>query len=540
MTSPRGVAALAPTIAALSGLALLAAHPPVGLWWLTFLHPPLLVAALWLDRAGATTSRSWPRALRLGALSGLVAFGPMLSWLIAPAGYVGWALLVGVQAAWMALLAVLLDRFLDHPLLPLVGAVAWTGIDAGRAIVPLNGFEWGAIAYAHADGSWMLPMARLVGGRGITFVVTLIGVAAAVAVRSTVHQVRNRGDEPVEDALRATTLPLALLVGGLLISVLATIEPPPTTGDLDVLVVQGNDIRHWEERVSDAPTTITTNLRDQTIAAIGDGPPPDLTVWPESSIDRDPTSERGANLQGLLEDAAAAAGDLIAGTTVDGPDPATERFVAAVHYAEDGTPRDRYVKRRLVPFGEYVPARALLDWFPPLDQVPRDALPGGDPHRLTTASGVPLAVLICFETLFPDILRGNILAGDDPAQLVLALTNDASFRASAEPAQHLAQSQLRAMETGRWVVHGSLSGSSAFIDPEGQIHDATPVFDVDSIRRDVPLVDGLTPYLVIGDVVGWLTRAGLIVLALVAWLRSRSSDRAGADLDSPVGSGMPG
>lgn len=534
MTVRRGVAAGAPAVAAASGLALLAAHPPVGWWWLTFLHPPLLIAALWID--GVVDERpDRRRAFGLGSVAGLVAFAPMLSWLIAPAGYVGWGLLVGVQSLWMGLLALILRRFLANRLLPVIAAVGWTAIDAWRAIVPLNGFEWGAIAYAHVDGSWMLPMARLVGGRGITFVVVLVGVAAAVAARQTVRQVRGRGDRSVEDALTGTTLPLGMLVGGLLLSILVTIEAPATEGTLDVLVVQGNDIRHWEEPVSDPPTTITTNLRDETLAAIGDGAAPDLTVWPESSIDRDLTSERGANLRPLVDEAAGVAGSLIAGATMNGPDPATTRYIAALQFDGDAQEIDRYVKRRLVPFGEYIPARAALDWFPPLGQVPRDAIAGGGPQQLAISEQVRLAVVICFETLFSDIWRTNILATDEPAQLVLSLTNDASFRDTAEPAQHLAQARLRAVETGRWVVHASIAGSSAFLDPDGGAHDVTPVFEIDSIRRDVPLAAGPTPYLMTGDVLGWLARIGLLVLVALPWV----TDRRAAARPARAGSGLP-
>jgi apolipoprotein N-acyltransferase len=188
-----------------------------------------------------------------------------------------------------------------------------------------------------------------------------------------------------------------------------------------------------------------------------------------------------------------------------------------------------------VPFGEYIPARAALDWFPPLEQVPRDAHPGGTGHSSCRRHPqVRLAVIICFETLFSDIWRTNILAGEDPAQLVLSMTNDASFRDTAEPAQHLAQARLRAVETGRWVVHASIAGSSAFVDPDGHAHDVTPLFEVDSIRRDLPLAAGPTPYLVTGDVLGMGTRlrTGVVVLSWVADRRGRIGGR--------VGSGLPG
>ncbi|MEX2329170.1 MAG: apolipoprotein N-acyltransferase, partial [Nitriliruptoraceae bacterium] len=270
--------------------------------------------------------------------------------------------------------------------------------------------------------------------------------------------------------------------------------------------------------VADLAHTVATNLRDDTLAAIGDGPAPDLVVWPESSVDRDPSSGGGAMLAPLVDEVASVAGELIAGTTLDGPSPGQDRYVAASRYVGGFHEVERYVKRRLVPFGEYVPLRPLIGGFPPLEQVPRDAIAGDTPMIMHTTQGARVAVVICFETLFAGIVRGNVLAEDEPAQLVLTLTNDASFRDTGEPAQHLAQSRLRAVETGRWVVHAALSGASAFVDPDGRVHDETQVFTRDTIRRDVPLVEGRTPYLVIGDVVGWTTRIGVLLLAgLVAW-----------------------
>jgi apolipoprotein N-acyltransferase len=528
-------AAAAPLAAAASGLALTLAHPPVGAWWLTFAAAPLLLLALHLDASAAERDGRAVRSARLGLVMGAAAFGPMLSWLILPAGYLGWALLVATQAAWMAVLAIVLRLALGHPALPVVAAVAWVGVDAWRAVVPLNGFEWGAIAYAHVDGSWMLPVARLVGGRGITFLVVVVGVAAFVMVRRTVAGLRARESGPFEDALGPTRAPAALLVGGLLVSVLATIEPPAEDGSLDILVVQGNDIRHWEEPADDAPLTITTNLRDDTVAAVERDGSPDLTVWPESSIDRDPATPRGASLAPLVDDAAAASGRLLAGASLDGPDPATERFVTGLLF--DGAADaeiDRYVKRRLVPFGEYVPFRPVIGWFPPLEQIPRDAVPGEDPQAVEVVDGVRAAVVVCFETLFSDVVRTNVLADDEPAELLVTITNDASFGISAEPAQHLAQTRLRAVETGRWAVHAALSGSSAFIDPQGATYQDTPLFERATIRMDVPLVEGRTPFLVLGDWLGIGGRLAVLGMVALAAIGARRRRAAAGDLDAAV------
>ncbi|MEX2626007.1 MAG: hypothetical protein WD225_03935, partial [Ilumatobacteraceae bacterium] len=354
---------LAPALAAAAGLAVLVAHPPVGWWWTSFLAPALFVAALAIDAAAAVRTGRRPQPFRLGLLTGLAGFAPMLSWLIMPAGYLGWALLATVQAVFFGLLAVGVRPLLRSVWLPIVVAIGWTGADAWRAIWPLKGFEWGAIAYAHADGSWLLPVARLVGGRGITLLVVLIGAAAYVVVRDTVEGLRARESGPVEDAVAVARAPVFVLVGALLVSVIATIEPPPPTGTLDVLVVQGNDIRHWEEDVDDPSYRITTQMRDQTLEAIGDGEPPDLTVWPEASVDTDPYSDRGARYLPLLNEAAAASRHLLAGVNLDGPDPQTGFWRTQLLLDRDGRMLGRYDKRRVVPFGEYIPMRSYLDWF---------------------------------------------------------------------------------------------------------------------------------------------------------------------------------
>jgi apolipoprotein N-acyltransferase len=520
--TPRASAAIAPALAAASGLAVLVSHAPVGWWWASFLAPPLLLAALAADARDADASGRRVRAFRLGLLAGLATFLPLLSWLILPAGYLGWGLLALVQAAWFGLLAVLLRPFLAHRLLAVVTAVAWTGIDAWRAIVPLNGFEWGAIQYAHVDGSWLLPVARLVGGRGITFLVVLISAAAYVVAAETVQGLRARESGPVEHAVAGTRGPVLVLVGALLVSVVATIEPPAEVGSLDVLVVQGNDIRHWEEDVADASFRISSQMRDLTVAATSEGAPPDLTVWPEASIDTDPYAERGARFLPLLEESAATSRFLLAGMNIDGPEPRENFHRTQLLLDTDAEVVGRYDKRRLVPFGEYIPMRSLLGRIPPLQQVPRDIIPAPAPHGVEV-DGIPVAVLICFETLFADVTRTNVLAADVPAGVVVAATSDASFGDSAEPYQHLAQSQLRAVETGRWVVHGALSGASAFIDPDGVVHDRTGIFTQATIRRDVPMVEGLTPFLVVGDVLGWASRGLVVALLVLAWVAARRS-----------------
>jgi apolipoprotein N-acyltransferase len=501
-------------LAGLAGVALWAAHPPVAARPLAFLVAPLLVTALRLGGGGDARDRDAPtpparRALWLGMLAGALGYGPMIAWLIPPAGILGWALLVTVQAAWLGLWAVLVAPWLRSRMLPIVASGLWVGMDVLRGEVPLSGFSWGTLAYALAGSDWFTPLGRLLGASGITLAVVLISVAGLESVLALWS-----GDR--EDPAKA---PIAQLVGATLLTTLITIGPPPTVGTLDVLAVQGNDIRHWVAQPPAAPRVIAGNLRDLTLSEVERAGAPDIVVWPESAIDRDPRRPEWADLGVMAQDAASAAGLLVTGVALDGPDPARERIIGALLLDASGE-IDRYVKRKPVPFGEYVPARRWLDWFPALDQIPRDAVPGDGPASFEVRPGVDVAVAICFETLYGSIVRTNILAGERPAGIILAITNDASFRESAEPAQHLAQSRMRAIETGRWVVHAALSGSSAFVDPDGRVHEATEVFTATTIRRDVPVAEGLTPYLRSGDITGNAGAALLIALIGGRWTAS--------------------
>lgn len=540
-----------------AGVAGAAAHAPVGAGPLVLLVLPLLLAAIdqaeleatpggavsdgvevasarggWRRRTATIVPSRLPVAI--GLLAGLVTFLPMLAWVIQPAGVVAWLLLSFVQAGWYALVAGLLRRWVRSAWVVLAAPVLWTGMEAWRAIVPLGGFGWGALAYAHTAGSPLLPVARVVGASGLTFLTALLGALLYEAARRV--QVARSGGRSIAASGLSTAPPLAALV---LIALIAAILPPgapPASGrTVDLLAVQGNDLVDFVASRGEEDAAIAGRLLAETRAAVDAGGPPDLTIWPENSIDVDPFTSTGAFLRHYVtEGARVVGGQLLFGTNLDGPEPDLTFRNVAVLVDRNGEPVDRYVKRRYVPFGEYVPWRPLLGKLPPLRQVPRDGVAGAGPQTVETElTGV--AVIICFETLFSDILRTNVLAGN--AGLVVALTNDASFGRSWESDQHIAQSQLRAVETGRWMVHAAISGASALVDPDGRVRHRTELFERATIRAEVPVTEASTPFLAAGDVAGPLTRWAALALLLTEValrLRRRRSAKARSDLEQPV------
>ena len=195
-------------------------------------------------------------------------------------------------------------------------------------------------------------------------------------------------------------------------------------------------------------------------------------------------------------------------------DPRPDGFVnSQVVVTPDGRAVSRYDKVRIVPFGEYVPFRGLLESLgAPLDQIPNDAVSGTGAARIELPDGVRLGVMISWEVFFGG--RGRAGAAGDTG-LLLNPTNGASYTGTVLQTQQVASSKLRATETGRWVVQVSPTGFSAFVDPDGGVHQRTGVSERRVITMDVPLRTGTTWYMRVGNWPWGL--AGVALLILATW-----------------------
>ncbi|MDX1509744.1 MAG: apolipoprotein N-acyltransferase [Nitriliruptorales bacterium] len=504
------------------GIALHASFPPLRAWPLVMLVPVAWIAAL--RAAGGE------RPFLIGFTLGVAGYGPMLTWIAAPAGLLAWVLLVVVQAAFVGLASVLVRPWLRSPGWPLLAALAWTGVDFVRSWVPLNGFEWGALQYAHVDGSWLLPLARLGGGRAVTF--ATVAVACAF-LQLAIGVVGGRSSASAgtrqRSTMRTTAAPAAVVIAVLVLPLVVPAAPTPSGESIDVLVAQGNDLEETELSPRDVDRVIAANLLGLTREAIGSGPVPDLVVWPENAFDRDPWAAEGNDLAPIKDEAGALThGRLLAGVNRVGPrDRTFENSMVLV--GEDGAAADVYVKQHYVPFGEYVPWRSVLGDFPPLRQVPRDGVsaPVTDSIHVGEAR---VAVAICFESLFGRLLRDNIRAGDELANVVVVSTSDSTFGRTGEPEQHLSQSRMRAVESGRWIIHAASSGVTTLIAPDGTVGERSQLFTQTTQRHEVPLVEGTTPWLRWGDVLDIPLAIGLAGLAYSVLRRRR-------DRSTPVAGG---
>ncbi|HLW17257.1 MAG TPA: apolipoprotein N-acyltransferase [Actinomycetota bacterium] len=477
--------------AAVSGLALSAAFPPLDQRWVAL----IALVPLFLALRGASA--------RAGALLGLVIgaafFGVLLYW-ISYFGYAAFIALVVLETAFFVVFGALgarasrtmPGRILGVPLL-------WAGLEIARARYPLGGFSWGVIGYTQHSGGSMLPLAR-VGG------VVLLGLAIVLVNALIAEALTSR---PAGIAALALAIGAVVLLPGLLPLGLAG----RAAGTFDVAAVQGNVPRDRftglgrRGRVGPEDFTIVNNHVRETQLLFNE-PKPDLIVWPENSFDRDPRTnpDMVAPVVATIQRIGA---PLLAGAILDEGDRWTNTNVLI---GPTGQIVQRYDKIHLVPFGEYVPWHFVRSLVPALDrEVPSDAIAG---KKLVVfhIDGARIGTLICFESTYPELARG---LARDGAQLLIVTTNNASFGTSPAAREHLAMSQMRAVETGRAVVHAAISGISAVIQPNGKITQESKLFTPALLRANLPLATGETPYARFGSDFEIAIGAGALMFALL-------------------------
>nr|WP_205023287.1 apolipoprotein N-acyltransferase [Streptomyces sp. HB132] len=511
----RGVAALfAGALPALT-------FPAPSLWWLAYVA---LVPWLLLIRSAGTGRR----AAADGWLGGVGFMLAVHHWLM-PSLHVFIVVLAALLGLLWAPWGLLVARLLggSPSALRSVAAVAvvpsgWLMIELVRSWEGLGG-PWGLLGASQ----WDVPPALRVASVGGVWLVSL-GVVAVNTALTLLLAVP-----------AARTAAAACLVAGA-IGVGATVAwapQPRVSGTARIAVVQPG--------VVEGPGSVERRFaRGEELTRGLAGRDVDLVVWGESSVgvdlSRSPgTADRVAALSRLV------GADVLVNMDArrtDGPD-RTGIFKSAVLVGPEGPTGDRYDKMRLVPFGEYVPARGLLGWATSVGKAAgEDRLRGSGPVVMDLPDGLRVGPLVCFESAFPDMSRQ---LAKDGARLLVAQSSTSTFQHSWAPAQHASLGALRAAETGRPMVHATLTGVSAVYGPRGeQVGAALGTDASEAAVYDVPLARGTTLYVRLG---AWPVYGALAVLAVflgaagLRRLRTPAPPRPGRPARTAGGSpGRPG
>jgi apolipoprotein N-acyltransferase len=494
-----------------SGLLLSAAYPPYDLGPLALVA---LVPLLWAWRDAS------PRKAALyGFWWGIAFFGSLLSWTWY-FGAVAIVPLVWAGGMYIALPGALVGVFARYRLRsPWITAAVWVLFEQLRARFPFGGLPWGETGAALHD----LPVARALASWGGVAFATFLVVALNGLIVDAFVSARWRSVRGVAFASAGLAVVVAVSAFGYAFR----FQPTPQ-GELRIATLQGNehnrdieDPLEFEQLVVEPHFELAAQLE-------GDY---DLIVFPESALNRDPETDQ------FLRDRIVAIGaEHNSAMLVNALQPAPEDVVGKDYntnllFDPGGSLQGTYAKQHLVPFGEYVPFRRQLDFIGALEQIPYDYA-HGKTRRLFEVEGHNMASIVCFESAFGPLVRDFVRDG---AEFIVVSTNNRSYRRSGNAAQHVALGQMRAAETGRPIVQASISGISAFIEPDGDIHDTTDLF-VNTINTgEITPTSGQTPYVRYGDWILWGSGFALIGLALFARLRRAPVD-AGKPPDAPISS----
>lgn len=359
-------------------------------------------------------------------------------------------------------------RFLSH--------LAW-GVGIGFAVAwslrewtftwILTGFPWLFAGYGHLA----TPLAGFVPIIGVLGVGLLVAITAAVPVmclRDVSHRARG---------VAVLGIAAIWLAGWALQSV----QHVEKSGDpISVSLVQGNiDQRVKWTRAMVVP--IIGAYQSLTRDEWGR----DLVIWPEAAITLFRESAK-PNLARWQHRASVSGTTLVLGIPDRNPEGGFLNTAIALGQGEG-----QYIKRRLVPFGEFVPLEGLLRGLITFFDLPMSRNQSGpDNQPPLMAGGLLLSLSICYEVVYPEIVRQTAEAPD----LLVTISNDSWFGDSIGPYQHLEMAQARALENGRYLVRSTNNGITAIVDPAARLVDRLPRFEPGVLRGDVWAMSGTTPY----------------------------------------------
>ncbi len=486
-------------------------------WWLGAGY--LIAALYWM------APEIGPAVLLVAAVVGVlwVPFGVAAWKLLRPP--VSWpralAALVVVPSCW------LLSEWLR----------SWQALGGPWAVFGASQWQHPAVlALAAVGGVWLISIALVMANVAIVLVIgslprlgTILrsgpapaaGTAAAAGTAGAARAAPATGPGPGPLRPGLALLGVIAAVASVAAGPLAFALTPasPAVRQVTVAMVQPGIINNAVQRV-DASERLTAELSRSGLLG---GAKPDLIVWGESSTAVDLTlAKNRAQLLAMETLSKEDGADLLVNQDTTVPGKGQEKVGVLISPAGI---EGEYIKTRLVPFGEYIPFRQQLGWLTKISKAaPANMIPGTGAHVLyatdRTGEPLPIGVLICFESAFPDMSRVD---ADKGAQLIVYQSETSTFQGTWGPDQHASLGAVRAAETGRPVVQAALTGDTVGYDARGRLLAwmGQSAQGVVTVRLGLPAASARTIYDRFGDYVPWSAVGVTLLAALVMFANSR-------------------
>ncbi len=457
---------------AIAGGLLVCGFAPYAYWWLTLLCPAILYVLL---------KDIVPKnAFQLGLFFGLLYFGFGVPWTYNSIHEYGHApvvlsaciagIFIVVLALFPALSAYIYSKIRCNTKYNLISVLAfstiWTVLEWVRSWI-FTGFPWLLLGHAH-HSSPIKGIIPIFGTYGATWVTLLISGFVAVLILG-------RFNQKIFSGISLAFIVLTHIVINQITWTHAMDE------ELSVALIQGNIPQEmkWDQ-------TKHPYIMEKYKAMSEDYFDMDIIVWPETAIPTYYSMVKDTFIKTLKDETENRNAELLIGVfTFDADSGNVYNSVMTV-----GENLNFYRKKRLVPFGEYIPLRGITTFFENYIKVPMADLSRGKGRPLVKLSKYPVGTSICYESVY-----GNgIIESMPEANILINVSNDAWFGDSSAPHQHLEISRSRSIETGRYLLRATNTGISAVIDPAGRIINKSAQFQEDVISAKISPYTGLTPF----------------------------------------------
>lgn len=488
-------------VSLLAGALAVAGFAPLNIWPLPVLSLAVLFGLLMRTtsrRAGFVIGLTWGLGFFIAGVNwifiSLSVYGGTPAWLAALATF----LFCAVLAFFPAMVGAVQARWPVSPALRvlLVMPLAWGVTEWMRGWV-LTGFPWLGMGYSQVPASPLAGYAPLVGVYGVSFLLALI---AALLAWSVIGRGR------LTQRAWAAVAIVALGVGGHALRGIAWTMPD--SAPTSVALLQGNisqDMKWLPEM---------THATLESYARMAAASPARLIVLPETALPVFESDLPDFYRAGLTSLGQKNGGDVLTGLATGSLDGAYYNSAISLGTASS----QHYQKVHLVPFGEYIPLRAVWGWVLDVLHIPlSDFARGAIDQRPMAIGGQRVAVNICYEDAFGE----EIIRQLPEASVLVNLSNLAWFGDSFAPWQHAQMSQMRALETGRMVLRATNTGVTAIIDARGHVLASLPLFTSGSLSGVIQGYTGSTPYVRWGNAPVLVVWGVLAIGLILAGLRQR-------------------